>query len=95
MAGGIGRTTSAVGIPLTQPLVDSTPLGSFWVRVGVAIATTATVVAIKLTRLPSLFIANTNNGAVVYQNSSDVAASNGSQFVCRATASTIADLVIG
>lgn len=83
------------GVPLTEPLQDQTPLGSFWVRTGVSVMTTATHVPISLPRSPSLFFWNTDRGVTVYQTASDKAASTASDFVCRADLSTIATLVIG
>jgi hypothetical protein len=88
------RATQAVGFPIEKGLVDNTPIGSTWVRLGQAIAMTATSIAIKLPRNPTFFWWTTNNGAVVYQTAGDVTASTGALFVCRATASTTANLVV-
>lgn len=90
------RATQAVGIPLTVPLVDNTPVGSFWARVGVAIGTGATNVPIGLTRKPSGCVTfNSSAGTLVYQSSADVAASTPAVFVCRSLSPTTATLLIG
>ena len=83
------------GIPFTEPLQDQTPLGSFWVRTGVSVMTSATNVPISLPRNPSLFFWNTDTNTTVYQTASDKAASTGTNFVCRSGISCHATLVVG
>ncbi len=85
-----------VGIPWTLPLVDKQPLGSFWVRVGVAVGTGATAVAISLQRRPSGCITiNSTGGNIVYQTAGDQAATTPASFVCRSLTATTATLLVG
>ena len=100
MGHGIGGVQAFLaaqgGFPIKAPLEDNTACGDFWVRLGQAIATTATNVPIKLPgRKPSFFFWTSVNGAVVYQTAADVANSTPSVFVCRATSSTTANLAVG
>ena len=77
--------TQTVGIPITQPLVDKTAIGSFWIR-HVLIGSGQTLVNIELPRQPSgVVIVDNNNGSVVFRNSSDVNACGPSTYACRAT----------
>lgn len=97
---GIGGTQAFLAaqgsFPIKEPLVDSQMNGDFYVRLGVAVGTGATNVVIGLPgRKPSFFFANTNNGAVVFQAAADVTASTPAKFVCRATGSCTANLVVG
>ncbi len=91
------RASQAVGIPLSDPLVDNTPLGSFWVRVGVTVNTTNTTIPIQLPRTPSGFILfSTSAGAIVYEGSAGQAGWSGSQIIVRAyPTATVATLLIG
>jgi hypothetical protein len=90
------RQVSQLGIPITAPLVDNTPVGSFWCRVGITVLSTPTNIPIQLTRVPSGCITiRTSNGAVIFQEAADVAASSGSVFVCRATKQSMFTLLIG
>ena len=82
------------GIPITAPLVDNIQVGSFWVRLAQSIGMGPTPIAINLTRLPTFFLATTNNGATVFQEAGDVAVSTDASFVCRATQPTLANLMI-
>jgi hypothetical protein len=91
------RSTQAVGIPLTAPLVDNTPVGSFWARVGISIPTTGISVPIKLPRIPSAYIVVDNNtNAVIYRTGPDKLLANPNQIVLRSTVSaTVVSLLIG
>ena len=90
------RATQNLGIPFTIPLVDNTPLGSFWVRVNYSIGTTATNVPIKLTRKPSGCLTyNSSAGTLVYQSPADVTATTPLIFVCRSNSATTATILVG
>ena len=83
------QNTQSLGFPITGKLVDSTVLGSGYVRVGVWISagTAQTTIPIQLGRVPSgIVIVDNNTGAVVYRTAADVAASGPTAYVCRATA---------
>jgi hypothetical protein len=89
------QQVAAVGFPVTTPLEDKTTVGSCYVRVGVAIGTGATDVAIDMTRKPSgCFTINSSAGTLVYQTAGDQAASTGLTFVCRSTAATTATIAV-
>lgn len=97
---GIGGTQAFLAaqgsFPIKEPLVDSQMNGDFYVRLGVSVGTGATSVAIRLPgRKPSFFWFTTTNGSVVFQTTADVAASTPAAFVCRATGSCVANLVVG
>jgi hypothetical protein len=90
------RATQAVGLPLTTPLVDNTPIGSFWCRVGYAIGTGATAVPIQLPRKPSgCLTMNSSTGNIVYQTAADVASTTPLSFVCRSLTATVASILVG
>ena len=83
------------GIPWTLPLVDKQPLGSFYVRVNVAVGTGATNITISLPRKPSGCITiNSTAGTMVYQTAGDQAATTPTTFVCRSTSSTTATMLV-
>ena len=83
------------GIPWTLPLVDKSPMGSFWVRVGITVGTGATNIAISLPRKPSGCITiNSTAGTMIYQTAGDQAATTPSNFVCRSTSSTTAIILV-
>jgi hypothetical protein len=88
------RATQNTGLPLNAPLVDKSPLGSFWVRVGVTIGTGDTAIAIQLPRVPSCYIiVRSSNGAGVYDGTTSSWSS--SNIVLRATTSTVVSLLVG
>lgn len=89
------QNSQSVGFPVTEPLVDKTVVGSFYVRVGVAVGTGATNVAINLTRVPSgCLTINSSVGTLVYQTAADQAASTGLIFVCRSLSATNATIAV-
>lgn len=86
------------GLPIKEPIQDQEPLGDWWVRKGVFISVNPAFVNLSISlpgRNPSFFFSTNNAGAVVYQTTSDVAASTPSNFRCRANISCLANLVIG
>lgn len=92
------------GVPLKEPIVDQEPLGDYWVRKGVFISAGFAggfPVAINLPRKPSFFFATSENGAVIYWNGADKAASTPSTIFLRARngtsdlISTNIDLIVG
>ena len=86
---------TAIGVPLTDPLIDKTSLGSFWVRVGVTIGTTDTNVAIQLPRKPSMYwIVRNSSTATVYDGSTP-ANWTGLNITLRASASTTVTVLVG
>ncbi len=71
LADAAWRATQSQGIPLNNPLVDNQRLGSYWVRVGVALAAAPAVtnVAHQLGRVVSCwFVVDKNASADVYRN---------------------------
>lgn len=89
------QTALSIGFPIAEPLVDQTTVGATYVRVGVAVGTTATDIPILLGRQPSGCITiNSTAGAPVYQTSADQAASSGTVFVCRSLYATTATIVV-
>jgi hypothetical protein len=89
------QTATSVGFPITGSIVDKTTVGSFYVRVGVAIGTGATNIAVLLPRIPSMFyILDNRPGGVVYRSTADVAAATQALLVCRATVAGVYSLAI-
>lgn len=87
--------TANGGIPIKDPLVDGFPVGDFFCRVGAAVGTGATALAIKLPRKPSGCITfNSSAGTLVYQTAADIAATTAASFVCRSLSPTTATLLI-
>lgn len=91
------RATQGVGIPLTTPLVDNTPVGSFWARVGVSVPVSGISIPITLTRPPSAFIVVDNNtNAIIYRTATDKLLANPNKIVLRSSVSaTVVSLLIG
>ncbi len=84
----------SVGIPITDPLIDKTQIGSFWCRVGVTINTTDTSIVIQLPRKPtSYMVMRSSNGAGVFDGTTP-ANWTGSLITLRATATTVVSLLI-
>ena len=87
---------AATGIPLTMALVDNTPLGSFWVRVGVSVPHTGISIPIQLPRTPTAFIVVDNsNGGVLYRTAADRVLANPNSITLRSVADTVVSLLIG
>ncbi len=91
------RTTLAVGIPITAPLVDNTQVGSFWARVGVSIPVSGISIPIGLQRMPSCYIVVDNNtNAVIYRTAADKALANPNSITLRSSVSaTVASILVG
>jgi len=89
------HATQVIGLPFTGPLVDNTPLGSFWVRTNLTVNVADTSVPIKLGRKPTAYIVvRSSNGAVVFDGTTP-AAWNGQLITLRATAATVVSVLIG
>jgi len=91
------QATQGTGIPLTLPLVDKTPLGSFWVRVGVSIPVAGISIPIQLPRVPSAWIVVDNNtNAILYRTAADKALANPNSITLRSSVSaTVVSLLVG
>jgi hypothetical protein len=88
--------TSSVGIPWTEPLIDATPLGSFWCRVGVTIGTGDTNVVIQLPRKPSGYIVVRRSNAGVIYDGSTPANWTGTLITLRSTsAGNVVTILVG
>ena len=84
------------GIPLAGPLVDNTGLGSFWIRVGVAIGTGNTSISHNLGRKPTMYlVARNSSGGVVYDGTNHGTDWTGGLIVLRATVAGTYSLLIG
>src|ERR1700730_14344165 len=75
--------TQTQGIPLSEPLVDNTKLGSFWVRVGVSIPVNGISIPVNTGgRIPSAFIVVDNNtNAVIYRTAADKALASPNKII--------------
>ena len=89
--------TQTTGIPLVNPLVDQTRVGSFWVRLHVSIPISGGNIAHQLGRTPSAYIVVDNrSGNVIYRTAGDVALAGPSNIFLRSFPSaTVASLLIG
>lgn len=91
--------TANGGIPIKAPLADNSQVGDYWARVGQFISVNpahgAVSVRVPSGRNPTFFFYTTNSGAIVWQTDSDKAASTPSSFVCRASVSCLATILVG
>jgi hypothetical protein len=89
------HVANQVGVPWTKALIDNTPLGTFWVRVGVAVGTTDTNIAIKLPRIPTGYIVvRSSNGATIFDGTSPATQWTGANITLRASGATVVTLLI-